>query len=580
MPQLIAPFTGQQQRTGRLAFGHANILRAITVDDDPTHLNLAMVFRTPEASLDRVVGLVGALLERHESLRTTYRLETVVTQQVAADGALPIEVIEAADDPLDTAESTARRYRATRFDLESELPLRVAIVTAGGAPRHLVWVVSHVAMDVASCELLLREWTALAAGDELPPSTALQPLDVVELERTPAIQRLGQAAERYWATQLRRVPQAMFTLSAKDNPPKTDWLHPGLSVRSTAAPAHLAAIAERTGASGSTIVLAAVKALVAHRTGHETCVTTSLSGNRVLRQLRDFFGSLAQDALLAVPVPDTFDDLVRAVRSAGVPAYRHSWFDPMAIWRVINGVSDERGIAFARDLVFNDMSAFAGTAVAAPERSARTRLPAVWVPGANELVANDTEPGASLTWQPAENIPCRFVTCLYRLDDEVELTLWVDPQVLSRDEVAEFGRALLRLLRVAADGDLPLKELPSLTTLAQVDRGAGWFLADSCWIELDAVRDLVAGVLGDQPHLVAAVPDEQLGTRLVCYVAGPVAAAQLHRRCLDVLWGRVTALAPHTYVSCDGAPGDPADPDAWAALPVLAEIDGRGGADT
>ncbi|MFF3750923.1 condensation domain-containing protein [Streptomyces sp. NPDC002018] len=581
MPQLTVSFTGQTSRSGPLSFGHANIVRSISVDEDPSRLNLAMVFDAPaEGGLDRITDQLRVLLERHESLRTTYRLSTPPTQHVAGEGALAVTLVDPADpadDPLESAAATARRLRSQIFDLESELPLRVAVVTAGGIPRHLVWVVSHAAMDVAACETLHTEWAALSAGRPLPPATELQPVDVVELERTPSIRRIGEGSVRYWESQLRRVPQAMFT-PPHAAPAKTEWLHAGLNVRSSTVPADLQAIADRTGASTSAVALAALAVLVGHRTGHRTVVTTSLSGNRIIRKLRGFFGSLAQDALLPVDLTDAagFDDAVRQVRSAALSAYRHSWFDPTAVWQVINGVSGERGISFARDLVFNDMSALA-TAADSPDHSALSRLPSVWIPGHQRAAVEDPELGGSVDWLPAEDIPCRFFVCLYRLEGEFELTLWVDPQTLDKGEAEEFGRALLRLLRTAAGRDVPLAEVGELTTLAPVDRGEGWFRSDNSWIELDAVRDLMADVLGEVPHLVTAVPDEELGHRLVCHLTAPAGPTAVHERTLVALAGRVTAIAPHRYLVHEGAPADAdtADPDAWAALPVIHDLTGR-----
>lgn len=568
-------FADQTSRSGPLSYGHANIVRSIDVDDEPSRLNLAMVFDAPaDGGQDRVAGQLRRLLERHESLRTTYRLAPPATQHVQAAGELAVELVESDGDPLETAERTARRLRALPFDLEAELPVRAAVVTRDGAPRHLVWVVTHAAMDVGACEVLYAEWSALSAGEDLPEPAALEPADVSALEQTPAIRRLTEGAVRYWQSQLERLPQAVFTPPARTAAAKTDWLHAGLTVRSRSASGHAAAVAARTGASPSSVVHAALAALVGHVADQPTVVTTSLSGNRVVRKLRGFFGSLAQDALLPVDLAGLsgFDDAVRQVRSAGLAAYRYSWFDPAALWQAIDGVCARRGISFARDLVFNDLSVLA-TAADSPDRSARGRLPGVWIPGHQPASADDPAIGGSLEWLPAEDIPCRFFVCVHRLDEEFELTLWVDPLTLSRDQVEEFGAALLRLLRTAAERDVPLAELPALTGLVPVRRGEGWYRCDNSWVELDAVRALSAEVVGDAPHLVTAVPDERLGHRLVCHLTKPADPEEVHARFLAALPGRVTAMAPHGYVVHDGAPGleDAGDPDAWAAHTVIAE---------
>jgi hypothetical protein len=432
-------------------------------------------------------------------------------------------------------------------------------------------------MDAAGCEILLREWTTLTAGRTLPP-VGPQPLDVLDLEAKPMVTRLSAAAARYWRAQLTSIPQAMFPLPTKATATRNDW-HPGLRIRSEVAMTQLAAISARTGTSNSTIMLAAINALVCQHSGHASCVTTSLSGNRVPRALREFFGTLSQDALLTVPVPETgtFDQLVHAVRAAALTAYRAAWYDSTAIWAAITEVSADRGISYARDLVFNDMSPLpTGTDGEFVTAAARSRLPAIWLPGAQyTFSADDAELTASLQPQPAQNIPGRFVVYVYRLDTELDVILHVDPACLDATELLAFGRSLLRLLRAAADGDLPLKDLPALTTLAPMARDADWVLADSCWVELAAERDLLAEVLGNRPQALVAVPDEQLGNRLVCYLTGPADLADLHQRCLALLPGRITVIAPHEYVVCATAPPDPADLASWAAVPVIARGSGR-----
>ena len=572
MRELSARFAGQADRSGPLAFGHAHILRAILVDDDQTRDILPMVFDIPDLPVERVIELVSVLLTRHESLRTRYRLTPPVTQLVAGTGEQLVRIVEADEDPGAVAVRTAEQLRTPAFDFAAAPPLRVAVVTVADVAKRLVWVVSHVAMDAATCEILLREWTALTEGRELPP-TGTQPLDVVELERQPSVRRMGAAALRYWRTQLERVPQAMLPIPARDAARSTTW-HPGVRVRSRVAMKQLAEVSARTGASGSMIVLAAIDALVCRHSGLAECVTTSLSGNRVPRALRGLFGTLSQDALLCVPVPGsgTFDELIGRVRSASLSAYRAAWYDVAQIWSVIGEVTAARGASYARDLVFNDMSQLsAGPDGEVVTRGAAARLPGVWVPGDVPLTVTDPELTASVQPQDALNIPTRFMVYVYRLDTELDVFLHVDPVCLDADQLAEFARSLLRLLAQAARRDVPLRELDSLSALAPMPHGPGWALVDGCWVEVSAVRAMVAEVLGELPHLVVLAPG-----RITCFVAGPASPEDLHARCVATLPGRVTALAPHEYVICADPPPDPSDEDSWAAREVVARGTGRG----
>ncbi|MFB6891860.1 condensation domain-containing protein [Kitasatospora sp. NPDC056327] len=586
-------FSGLSARSGPLAHGLTNLLRAVIVDDDPSHLNLTTVLPVPDGTgLAAVEAAIGVLLERHESLRTTYRIAPGIgpdtVQEVAGEGTLDLLLVDADGDPAEAAVELARELRTGGFDLAADLPLRLAVLLSGGAPAALVCAVCHTAMDATSWEILVEEWSALMDGRELPAPAGLQPIDVVELERRPSVRRITESALTYWDARMRVVPQATFAVPGLAGPAEKDWHHTGLRIVSGRAAGHLDRIAARTGVSRSVVTLAAFGALVARRVDEPRCAVTSLSANRVAKELRGYFGTLAQDALLLLDTgaAGTFDELVRACRTEAMRAYRASWFDPIRAWEVINGVGEQRGISFARDLVFNDMSAL-GQGRAGP---AGRRFPAVRTPAEDKPLGRYDE-ALDLRLEPlaAELVPSRLVLIAHRLEERLDLALWADPQVLPPGEAEEFGRSLVLLLAAAADGDLPLDRLPGLIGLEPVRRGDGWVRSDGCRVELAAVRGLAREALGDRPHLVVAEPDERLGDRLVCRVAAsaddpapaPEVLAGLHRRMLGLLPGRPTALAPQWYVlhaapaPCGPGPGAYADAAAWRALPVLAEGPGR-----
>jgi hypothetical protein len=162
-----------------------------------------------------------------------------------------------------------------------------------------------------------------------------------------------------------------------------------------------------------------------------------------------------------------------------------------------------------------------------------------------------------------------------RLDAEIELSVLVDPNCLPAADVETFGGAIIRLIVEAAERDVELADSTVLSEMVPVVRGDGWYLADHCWIELAAVRQLLDDVLDGRPNLVVTVPDDELGHRIVCYVAGDhVAAERIHADCVAALEMRPTAMAPHRYVLCTRAPADINDVDAWQALAV-AERTGR-----
>ncbi|MFC4035859.1 condensation domain-containing protein [Streptomyces polygonati] len=595
-------------------------------DNEPAHINMHVVWELPPGpDLDRITEALAVLHARHESLRTIFPAGAEPLQQVCAAGELTVRVYAAQGDAALFAEELGLRWRAVRFDPTVELPVRAAVVLAGtGRPSQLVLVLSHAAVDASALGLLRREWLALLAGEPLGEPAAVRPVDLAHIERSPEGQRRAAASLRYWAGQLRTVPQAMFAVPAapvpsvpppSESPPSVPspspaapsapapsgpepsapgegWT-PRLRIRSHAAAAALDVLTERTGVSRSSLVLAALCALTAHRTGHRQAVVTTLSANRYLPELKDYVGTVAQDALFSVAVDaGDFESLARRVRKRSQLAYPHSWFESQELWGTIDATGYERGTRFARDCIFNDLSPL-GLDGGVLRGGADPRDPAQAV---------------QLTWLPAEPIGVQLMLWVFRLEGELDLSLWANPSRLARQEAELFGRGLASLLIEAARGDIKLDEIEDITALPPVVRGPRWLVSDNCWVDLDQLDELLTHVLAPLPGFGSSVfrvlpePDERVGQRLVCHLAdpgGPVADGEalasappespgagrrawsaadlerIHAACVAALPVSPAVMAPHHYVLHEGAPADPADPTAWRALPVLLEGSGR-----
>jgi hypothetical protein len=544
-------FAGGRARTGPATLGQTNMVRSVRIDD-PAGSNARLIWEVPAGvDIGRLAEVVTAVLLRHDSLRTTF--PEAGRQSVAGEGELEMPLYESGGDAYACAGDVAPQLRAIRFDPAIELPVRAAAITSHGVPAGLILILCHTAVDAVAQSILRREVTALLAGEELPPPAATQPVDLGESEQTPAGQRRIAAALRYWDDLLCTTPQAMFAVPGVG---PTDWMLPRLTIRSTAAAPALARIADRTGAGRATVVLAAMCALIGRRLGVRTAVVAMLAANRLLPHLTDYVGTISQDALMSAELDvTTFDELVGRIRDRSLAAYRRSTFDSVALWHVIDGVAARRGTHWARDCVFNDLT---GLTTTATEQA--------------DVAGTD---GIRLEWLPAEAMPTRLMVWAVRLDDEIELSVLADPNCLATAEVETFGSAIIRLVEEAADRDIELADSTVLTELAPVVRGDGWYLSDRCWIELAAVRQLLDDVLDGRPNLVVVVPDDELGHRIECYVAGDhVAAERIHADCVAALEMRPSAMAPHRYVVCSQAPADVSDVDAWRALAV-AESTGR-----
>ncbi|WP_436757392.1 hypothetical protein [Streptosporangium sp. V21-05] len=580
-----ARFSGLTARHGPLTTGQANMVRCMLADP-PEHMNYRVVRAVqPGTTLAVITEAVVQLVTRHESLRTTFHDDL---QHVLAAGGVAVEVHDIGEPPAgpgadgtegrgpegtgdaegegvararaetpdaDLAEEVARRLQGTRFALDAEIPLRVAVIASGGVPRQAVLVTTHSAMDAAGLAVLLAEWDELLLGKPLAPVTAPQPLDVAAAEHTPAGLRRAGAALRYWEGHLRGVPRSTLTVPVDG---ETDWLLPRLRVRSVPAARALNRISARTGTSPSAAVLAALAVLAGLRARLGTVVVLSIAANRFRPELREYVGPLAQDALIPVEVgEDGFDTVLRGARSATMAAYQNSRFDSAALIRIMEDVQRERGLFFARDVVFNDMS----------------------VPGRGTRVSRTGEDVHSV-WLPPSTLPTRTSLWVHRLHGEFDVTLWADPRCLPRGDTTALGEGIARLLIEAGDRDVPLTELTALTGVVPVPRDDGWLLVDGCWVHLPEVErlttDALARLTGEAAPAagtaVVAEADERLGHRLVCFTSADTTPEALHSACLGLLFGRMSAMAPHHYVVCATAPPPGA---SWRDPPRVAEGSGR-----
>ncbi|GAA1300718.1 hypothetical protein Psi02_27600 [Planotetraspora silvatica] len=545
---VTARFGGGRPRVGPLTMAQANMVRCV-LTDPPEHMNYRIIRDLPpDTTLRDVAEAVGLLVSRHESLRTTFEgVEAAAdgpagaVQRVTAEGELLIEVRRAPHQgAVDLAEQAAASLHARRFDLSAEPPLRVAVITEGDVPRQVVFVTTHSTADAVGLAVLLADWDSIIDGKPPEPVTAPQPLDVAEAERSPASVRRAGAALRYWETQLRRIPRSTLTVTVDDS--RTDWMLPRLRVRSISAARALGLIGARTGVSRSAAVLAALGALAGLRNGQPACPIISISANRFRPELRDYVGPLAQDALIPIDLTEpSFDGVLLAARAASLAAYQNSRFDSASLVQIMEEVSRSRGVFFARDIVFNDMSV--------PGRPGRTG-------------PDGTPPDIRSAWLPEATLPARVSLWVHRLEGEVDVTLWADPRCLPRADAQALGEGVMRLLIEAGGRDVGLTELSALTGITPEKRGEGWLTVDSCWVDLAAVRRLVADAV-DGPGLVVPVPDERLGHRLVCYLNAETTPHDAHSACLAMSPGRMSAIAPHHYVICSSAPADLGSVRAW-----------------
>lgn len=559
--RITVRFGGASSGSGPLTLGQDNMIRCIR-SDAPEQINKESVWPVPDGTtLPAALDALRALAERHESLRTVFPPGPdgfPDRQEVRGEGEFTVTAIDAGSregvelDQL--ADELARADVAVPFDLTTGVRLRFTLLTQADLVLRLIVVVCHAGADGAAATLLIQDWTDLAAGKELPPSTARTPLEVAAQEATAQGRRKAAASLQHWERLLTTGPQAVFADSRITGPAEAVGV---ALLRSRSAAEDLAAASVRTGSSPSVVLLAAFSALVAQRAGRSDLLFAALSANRQRSVMADHIGTLAQDALIALDTDATdLDELIGRAKAASFTGYWHSTLDAGKVWQLIEDVAHRRGARFARQVVVNDLS------LTIPEAVSESRP------------APQSDP--ELFWLPDQRIPVRIMFNILRIAGRLEFVLVACPQVLDRAEAEQFAHGLLAVLKAAALGPVPLAELPALTGLRPVGRDGDWHRIDGCWIDLAAVRALVGDALGPGVAVQVTVADGRLTARLA--TADPaLTPAAAHRAVIAELPGHDTAMAPHHYLVHRAPAGTPQPGEApsWDALPPAAEGDGR-----
>jgi hypothetical protein len=576
LPSVPVTFTGHRAAVGPLTLGQLNIMQWLNAaPDHPLRTMWAELEIPGGLSVGDVAETVGVLLARHEALRTTYVVDDEHPRQcVAGAGVLMLEVYTLGagewgprDRPV-VAEALVRWM----YDLDPEplglsrLPIRVAVATAPGADGQAGEVVacfagmSHLSVDDQAVAIVKREFAELARDRSARHAGGPrhQPLDQAALEAAPAVRRQAERALYYWQDQLERMPHFLYV------PPAATATGESLAVSMTSVAAAMAAhrVAARTRVSRSSIVLAAICAVLAQRTGRRELVFPVISSNRFERHLSRYVGTLAQGTVVTVEVgAGGFDALARHTWASAMEASRHGRYDVFERIEIGERLGHERGLCFSYEPVFNNLVAESRSAGTGP----------AYDPEQVSAAAGRTE----LRWRPlpSPSTPVRFD--LHQIDGVVALDAWsIDNGLVPHAELDSLLLAVERLLVAAAHGDLDAGRMQEVVGLEPIPRGPDWLLVDSCWVDLAGVQRLLDEALA--PAVARIFPSVD-GRPLIAYLAATGSAGtpeQAHARCMAALPRHPTAIAPRGYVVCRTAPPDPANPLAWEE--ILSSGTGRG----
>jgi len=302
-------------------------------------------------------GALGAVVRRHEALRTTFREVDGAPVQVVApwDGfALPVDDLSALDE--DAREAALRRHAqedaARPFDLVAGPLVRARLLRLGDDDHALLLCLHHVAADGWSLGILYRELAELYGAAREGREPALPPLPVQYADYA-AWQRRHLAGEAldaqlaWWKARLAGAA-ALLELPADRPRPAVATHRGGLEpVRLSAArAASLQALARREGATLYMVLLAAFQALLARYGGGTDVVVGSPVAGRTRAEVEPLIGPFVNMLAMRTDLggDPAFGELLRRVRAVTLDAYEHQ---DLPFEKLVSELRPERSLAHA-----------------------------------------------------------------------------------------------------------------------------------------------------------------------------------------------------------------------------------------
>jgi amino acid adenylation domain-containing protein len=331
----------------RLSFAQERLWFASQYQGNNAGYNMPVAFRLVGA-LNRTVleQSLLALVERHESLRTTFGFAAKEAAAQPAEsgeglfqkiGAAHFQLAYMSLEPLDPAaqERTVQQLASAEarqpFDLANDLLLRARLVALGPTDHLLLLTIHHIVCDAWSIHLLLRElgllYTALSAHQSptLPP-LPIQSADHAAWQRQ-WIQSPAAASQRdYWLTQLAGAPTALELPTDRPRPPLQS--HAGAAQRFSLPPAlsdGVRALSQRAGCTLFMTLLASWQTLLYRYSGQEEIlVGASVAGRHQLAVeavVGLFLNNLIYRSKFHSDLP--FAQLLQQLRQTASDAYAH-----------------------------------------------------------------------------------------------------------------------------------------------------------------------------------------------------------------------------------------------------------------
>ncbi|GAA3783757.1 hypothetical protein GCM10022403_018040 [Streptomyces coacervatus] len=302
----------------------------------------------PGTTLDAVLTAIGALISRHQTLRTRFHIDENATarQVIAERGELSVAVYEAGNQVLEDFSEQASEALAAAPFTSPEISMRAAVVVEAEVVRQVIFTVFHLASDARGTKTLADDFTlvleSIVKGDGLPSGGHLvHPSERLEFEKSPSGVDQSSKSMHYWREQVARF--GPNSCPAARNAPESPQFK-GVRMNSQAASVAAYSLARHLKVSVGAVFVGLAAVLLCRHTGNSGAGFLMHNHNRLSRKWASLSGTLTQNVPLYVTVGEmTAESVIRDVDPLLSEGIFFGQYDPEHLAPMMTELSRELG---------------------------------------------------------------------------------------------------------------------------------------------------------------------------------------------------------------------------------------------
>ncbi|TRU24576.1 MAG: amino acid adenylation domain-containing protein [Microcystis aeruginosa Ma_QC_B_20070730_S2] len=336
-----------------LSFAQQRMWFLYQMDQQNSAYNEALTIRlTGSLNIDILEQTINAIIQRHESLRTTFPMvEGKPIQKISPSLKIKLLVVNLKDISQEQIDKQIIEELQKPFDLTQAPLLRCTLFDLGYENYILVNVFHHIIIDGWSKGILFKElskfYQALLSNSTVDlPELAIQYADFAVWQRQWLQGEILENQLNYWKKQLTDAPPLLELPTDKPRPATANFRGHSISFQiNSELTEKLKLLSQKSGTTLFMTLLAALNTLLFRYSGQDDILIGTPTANRNRQEIEPLIGFFVNTLVLrnSLEGNPTFSGLLQQARNVVLEAYANQ---DVPFEQVVDGLEIERSLSY------------------------------------------------------------------------------------------------------------------------------------------------------------------------------------------------------------------------------------------